>query len=164
MAAPNTSKEEKTQLRKPAFVTTREDLKEHGSRIESQQEVYAKKKSGFEFSRASHPAARSNTLEKTKENIVLVVALPRTTSTLSGCCQPQNFSSFYQAHYLGDIGLVVDLPKTYCLSVTSTLLHCCQLQGLSSCCQVQYLVQNKGKRCVGGGPIKNLFQIKRTIL
>ena len=40
------------------------------------------------ISRASHPAARSNTLEKTKENTVLVVALPRTyslsvTSTLS---------------------------------------------------------------------------------
>ena len=35
------------------------------------------------FSRASHPAARSNTLEKTKENTVLVVVLARTYSPAS---------------------------------------------------------------------------------
>ena len=57
----------------------------------------------------------------------------------------------------GNIGLVANLPKAYCLSVASTLSGCCQPHNLSPCCQVQYLRENKGKHCAGGGPTKNLL-------
>ena len=74
------------------------------------------------ISRASHPAARSNTLEKTKENTVLVVALPRTYSqTLS--CTAANSRAFHPAARSNtwcktkeNTVLVVALPRTYSLA------------------------------------------------
>ena len=56
------------------------------------------------ISRASHPAARSSTWWKTKENTGLVVVLPRTyaPNTLSHCCHLQSLSSCCQVQYLGE--------------------------------------------------------------
>ena len=92
--------------------------------------------------------------QETKENIGLVVVLPRTyplpvTNTCSHCCQLQSLSSCWQVQSCQETkenrGLVVVLPRTYPLPVGNslTLSHCCQFQSLSSCCQVQSCQETK---------------------